>query len=56
MQYDKDYDDPSKKGYINDGDYSSVYEKGPITVFVKERIESALDYIKEVNKRVNSTR
>jgi hypothetical protein len=50
------YYDKERKKYIPEGGFSSIYEKAPVTPFLRERRSSAQAYIQEVNQRVNSTR
>lgn len=41
---------------IPPGEFGSIYERAPITPFLRERRKSVEAYIQEVNQRVNSTR
>lgn len=48
-----------KKDYYleyDEGQFGSIYEKSPVTAFLRERIEPARRYISEVNQRANSIR
>ena len=54
IQIDPEYFADEK--YIKPGGYSSIYEKAPVTPFLRERRQAAEAYIQEVNQRVNSTR
>lgn len=48
--------DPEYYNVIKPGEFGSIYEKSPVTPFLRERRNSAARYIQEVNQRVNSTR